>query len=322
MATVAALEVQEPGLLTTIQDRGRFGFGRYGVAPGGALDGIALQIANLLVDNPEDEAALEITLPGFSAVVRTEAVMAVTGADMGWTINGRPPGRWKSCRVHAGDRIAFKEMNCGCRSYLSIGGGWDVPVLMGSKSTNLSSGFGGFEGRPLRKGDVLRAASPSLHLHAAGRKFDGNAVPPYSGYWVMRVVMGPQDDQFGPAAQDLFLHTDFRVSPHSDRTGIRLTGAKIAAHEGAAESILSEGVVAGAVQIPGDGQPIILLGETVSGGYRKIATVITADLHRLGQVLAGDRLRFEAVTLREARGALRRMEETIGRLRDSLSPQA
>ncbi|MFZ0614171.1 MAG: biotin-dependent carboxyltransferase family protein [Desulfobacterales bacterium] len=319
MATVEALKVQEPGLLTTLQDRGRFGFGRYGVAPGGALDDLALRIANLLVDNPENEAALEITLPGFSASVLTEAVMAVTGADLGWTKNGRPLGMWQSLRLNKGDVIACRELNTGCRSCLSIGGGWDVPVLMGSKSTSLSSGFGGFEGRPLQKGDVLRAASPSQHLHTAGRKFDLNAVPSCRGYWVVRVVMGPQDDHFSQAAQDLFLNTDFQVSTHSDRTGIRLGGAKIAAREGSAESILSEGVVAGAVQIPGDGQPIILLGETVSGGYRKIATVIAADLHRLGQVLPGDRLCFQAVTLREARGALWRLEEMIGRFRDSLS---
>ncbi|MEN8758147.1 MAG: biotin-dependent carboxyltransferase family protein [Desulfobacterales bacterium] len=319
MATVAVMEVKAAGPLTTIQDRGRFGFGRYGVAPSGALDSVAMRIANLLVDNPEEEAVLEITLPGFSATLLADAVIAITGADLGWHRNGRPLGMWQAHRFHKGDTIVFMELNSGCRAYLSVGGGWEVPEIMGSKSTNLSSGFGGLGGRPLQKGDVLGTESPQLFLGAGGRKFDLNAVPAYRGYWELRVVLGPQDDHFDAAAQDLFLNSDYRVSAHSDRTGIRLLGAQISAEEGRAESILSEGVVAGTVQIPGDGQPIILLGETVSGGYRKIATVITADLHLLGQVLPGDHIRFQAVTMREARQALWRLEEMIGRFRDSLS---
>ncbi|MFZ0241115.1 MAG: biotin-dependent carboxyltransferase family protein [Desulfobacterales bacterium] len=319
MAAIAVMEVKAPGLLTTVQDRGRFGFGRYGVAPSGALDSVAMRIANLLVDNPEEEAVLEITLPGFSAVMLADAVVAVTGADLGWHKNDRPLGIWQSHRLHQGDTLAFRDLNAGCRAYLSLGGGWDVPEVMGSKSTNLSSGFGGFKGRPLQQGDILRSSSPQYYLEAAGRRFDLNAVPAYRGYWELRVVLGPQDDHFNFATQDRFLNTDFRVSPHSDRTGIRLLGNRLAAAEGLAESILSEAVVAGTIQVPGDGQPIILLGETVSGGYRKIATVITADLHLIGQVLPGDRLRFNAVTMREARQALWRLEETIGRFRDSLS---
>jgi len=319
LATVAVMEIEAAGPLTTIQDRGRFGFGRYGVAPSGALDSVAMRIANLLVDNPEDEAVLEITLPGFSASMLTDAAIAVTGADLGWRQNDRPIRMWQSHRFHKGDTIAFRELNSGCRAYLSVGGGWEVPEIMGSKSTNLSSGFGGLGGRPLQKGDVLWTASPQLFLGAGGRKFDLNAVPAYRDFWQLRAVLGPQDDHFDEAAQDLFFNADYRVSDHSDRTGIRLLGAPISAKEGMAESILSEGVVAGTVQIPGDGQPIILLGETVSGGYRKIATVITADLHLLGQVLPGDRIRFQAVTMREARQALWRLEEMIGRFRDSLS---
>jgi biotin-dependent carboxylase-like uncharacterized protein len=226
---------------------------------------------------------------------------------------------WQSHRFRKGDTIAFRELNSGCRAYLSVGGGWEVPEIMGSKSTNLSSGFGGLGGRPLQKGDVLWSASPQLFLGAGGRKFDLNAVPAYHGCWELRVVLGPQDDHFDKAAQDLFLNAVYRVSAHTDRTGIRLIGAQISAKEGMAESILSEGVVPGTVQIPGDGQPIILLGETVSGGYRKIATVITADQHVLGQVLPDDHIRFQAVTLREARQALWRLEDMIGRFRDSLS---
>jgi len=319
LATVAVMEVKAAGPLTTIQDRGRFGFGRYGVAPSGAIDSVAMRIANLLVDNPEEEGVLEITLPGFTATVLADTVIAVTGADLGWHCNDRPLRMWRSHRFQKGDAIVFRDLNCGCRAYLSVGGGWEVPEIMGSKSTNLSSGFGGLDGRPLQKGDVLWSVSPQHHIGAGGRQFDLNVVPAYRGYRELQVVLGPQDDHFGPAAQDLFLNADYRVSANSDRTGIRLLGSPISAKEGRAESILSEGVVAGTIQIPGDGQPIILLGETVSGGYRKIATVITADLHLLGQVLPGDRVRFQAVTIREARQALWRLEEMIGRFRDSLT---
>jgi biotin-dependent carboxylase-like uncharacterized protein len=319
LATVAVMEIKAAGLLTTVQDLGRFGFARYGVAPSGALDSVAMRIANLLVDNPEEEAVLEITLPGFCATVLTDAVIAVTGADLGWRQNDRPLGMWQSHRFHRGEVIACRELYAGCRAYLSVGGGWVVPDVMGSKSTNLSSGFGGFDGRSLEKGDVLWSSSPQHHFGAGGRRFDLTAVPAYHGYWELRVVLGPQNDDFSATTQDLFLNSVFRVAPHSDRAGIRLLGASIKAKEGLAESILSEGVVAGAVQVPGDGRPIILLGETASGGYRKIATVITADLHLLGQVLPGDRIRFQAVTIREARQALRQLEEMIGRFRDSLA---
>jgi biotin-dependent carboxylase-like uncharacterized protein len=305
--------------LTTIQDLGRHGFGRFGVAPSGALDRVALRIANLLVDNPESEAVLEVTLPGFAAVVLTDAVMAATGADLGWCRNGRPLKGWRSHHLQKGDTIAFTELNAGCRAYLAVGGGLKVPEIMGSKSTNLSSAFGGLEGRPLARGDILWSASPQHHLDAAGRRYDLNAVPAYRGYWELRVLFGPQDGHFDAAAQDLFVNAHYRVSPQSDRTGIRLQGPRISALKGMAESIVSEGVIAGAIQVPGDGQPIVLLGETVSGGYRKIATVVTADLHLLGQVLPGDRMRFHAVTLREARQALWRREEIIGRFRDSLT---
>ena len=193
-----------------------------------------------------------------------------------------------------------------------------MPEVLGSRSTNLTSGFGGLAGRPLRRGDVLRAESPQQHLPAAGRKYDVNVAPAYGNDWQLRVVMGPQDDHFSAEVCDRFLNADYRMSPKSDRTGIRLQGPPIPAREGLPESIVSEGRIAGAIQVPGDGHPIIVLGETVSGGYRKIAAVISADRHLLGQLLPGDRVRFQAVTPREARQALWRIEETIGRFRDSL----
>lgn len=319
MAAVAIFEIKTSGMMTTIQDRGRFGYGRYGVAPSGALDTLAMRVANLLVDNPEEECVLEITLPGFKAVARANVTVAVTGADLGLHVNDQPVRLWGSYRLAKGDTLDFRELNDGCRAYLAVAGGVSVPPILGSKATNLSSGFGGLEGRRLQDGDVLWSDSTGYHSVPAGRRFGINAVPKYGNYRELRVVPGPQDDQFCEAGIDRFFNACYRVSPQSDRTGIRLQGPKVGTREGAAESILSEGVVAGAVQVPGDGQPIIILGETISGGYRKIATVITADLHLLGQILPGDQVRFQAVGLREARQALWRMEEMLGRFRDSLT---
>jgi antagonist of KipI len=318
VAVIKVFEVEAPGLLTTVQDRGRAGYGRFGVAPSGALDSVAMRIGNLLVDNPESEAVLEITLPGFKAGILADVVVALTGADLGLHINGQPSGHWCSHKLRAGDLLSLEVLNSGCRAYLAVGGGVQVPEVLGSRSTNLTAGFGGLDGRPLQRGDILAADSPVQFLHAAGRKYDLNAVPAYRGDWILRVVMGPQDSHFPEETCQRFLSAVYQISPKSDRTGIRLQGPRLKVKEGQAESIISEGIIAGAIQVPGDGQPIIVLGETVSGGYRKIATVISADLHLLAQILPGDRVRFQAVDSREARQALWRQEETIGRFRDRM----
>lgn len=318
MAAISALEVMSPGLLTTVQDLGRIGFGRFGIAPSGALDRVAMRIGNLLVDNPESEAVLEITLPGFRAKILTDVVVALTGADLGLHINGEPLGPWRSYRLCPEDILSLESLNNGCRSYLALGGGLLVPEVLGSKSTNITSGFGGLDGRPLRSGDIIKVDSPQHYLHAGGRKFDLNAVPSYFNDWELRVVMGPQHEHFQDESCNRFLNAVYQVTAKSDRTGVRLHGPRMIISEGQPESIISEGIISGAIQIPGDGQPIIVLGETVSGGYRKIATVISADIHLLGQVLPGDRVQFQAVNPREARQALWRLEEGIGRFRDSL----
>jgi antagonist of KipI len=318
VGAVDIFEILHSGFLTTIQDLGRIGYGCYGVPASGAMDPFALRLGNLLVGNPETAAGLEITLPGLRLKVLNDAVAAVTGADLGCRCNGKPLRQWHAHHLQTDDILEFEELNHGCRAYLAVGGGLAVPAVLGSKSTNLGSGFGGLDGRPLRRGDVLEAEAPYLHLECQGRGFDLNSVPGDSSYRQLRVLPGPQFHHFSQAAVDRFLNSDYRVSPHSDRTGIRLQGEGIAARNGLPESIISEGIVAGAVQLPGDGQPIIILNETVSGGYRKIAVVIAADLHLLGQLLPGDVLRFQAVDLREAREALWRLEEKIARLRNAL----
>ncbi len=304
--------------MTTVQDLGRFGHARYGVAPSGALDTFSVRVANMLVDNQEDEACLETTLIGLELGVLTEMVIALTGGNLDAHLNGQPIRTWRSLKAVPGDLLSFKGVEFGCRAYLAVGGGIEVPLVLDSKCTNLGSGFGGLEGRPLQTGDIICGRDPQLHLGSAGRHFDENLVPAYPNDWQLRVLLGPQEDQFSESGLQTLLQAVYFVSQRSDRTGIRLEGPEVQTRQGLPESIVSEGVVSGAIQVPGDGMPIIILNETISGGYRKIATVISADLSLTAQMVPGDRVVFKAVSFREAREALWRMEERIARLRNRL----
>ncbi len=319
LAAVESLEILAPGILTTVQDRGRFGYGRYGVPPSGALDSFSLRVANLLVDNPEDEACLEITLMGLKIMALTEVVVAVTGGDLQPFLNDQPLKMWRSHSLRKGDIVSLKGVKIGCRSYLAVGGGFSLPSIMGSKSTNLSSKFGGLGGRPLRKGDILSSNSPHLHLMGGERTFPQARVLPYGKQWPLRVILGPQDDEFIERAKKIFIGSSYQVSPQTDRTGIRLIGPTIERRPDVGESIISEGVVSGTIQVPGDGLPIIILVETVTGGYRKIATVIAADLPLLGQLKPGHTVIFEQVSLDEAYKTLWEMEESIRRFKEGLT---
>ena len=318
MAGVNTFEVLSPGIMSTVQDLGRFGCARYGVAASGALDGFAVRVGNLLVGNDENAAVVETTLMGLRIKVLRDTVVAVTGGDLQARTGGETLPGWRSHRVREGETIAFSGPLSGFRSYLAVAGGIHVAPVMGSRSTNLASGFGGFEGRPLRKGDILAVEPVKDVVRCADRGFMPEAVPAYASPWRLRVVWGPQDDHFSEAGKQTFVTAPFTVSPDSDRTGIRLKGAVIARKPGMEESIISEGILSGAIQVPGDGQPIIILGETASGGYRKIATVISADLPLLGQITPGDEVAFEAVSIHEAVQALRKMEDKIDALKRSL----
>ena len=318
MAGVNTFEVLSPGIMSTVQDLGRFGCARYGVAASGALDGFAVRVGNLLVGNDENAAVVETTLMGLRIKVLRDTVVAVTGGDLQARTGGEILPGWRSHLVREGETIAFSGPLSGFRSYLAVAGGIHVAPVMGSRSTNLASGFGGFEGRPLRKGDILAVEPVKDVVRHADRGFMPEAVPAYASPWRLRVVWGPQDDHFSEAGKQTFVTAPFTVSPDSDRTGIRLKGAVVARKPGMEESIISEGILSGAIQVPGDGQPIIILGETASGGYRKISTVISADLPLLGQITPGDEVAFEAVSIHEAVQALRKMEDKIDALKRSL----
>lgn len=319
MAAIETLEIIFPGIMTSVQDLGRHGYGRFGVAPSGALDSFALRIANLLVGNSEDQACLETMLLGPGIKVLTDVVIAVTGGDLQPSRNKQPIEMWRSHAFKKGDVLSFGNAVNGFRAYIAVAGGIGVPRVMGSRSTNLPSGFGGYQGRILKKEDILVCAEPRGPMKGAGRKFNPNWIPSYSDKLKLRVVWGPQDDHFTDDSRHAFLNSIYRMSQDSDRTGIRLEGQEILRKPDIEASIISEGVIAGSIQIPGDGKPIIILGETVTGGYRKIATVISADLSSLGQIKPGDGIQFAVVSLDEAHLALQEMQDRITDLKRKIN---
>jgi antagonist of KipI len=301
-----AFRVISPGSFTTVQDRGRYSFIDRGVPPSGALDLFAAAIANFLVGNAAGAAVLEITMMGPVLEALGDADVALTGADMAMTINREPVTGWQSIRVKAGDVVRIRQARSGCRAYLAVRGGLDVPVVMGSRSTCVQAKIGGFEGRPLMKGDVV-SHIPSEPL-AKPRKLPAEFIPAYSPDIVLRAVAGPQDEVFA-SGLETFFGSVYEVTPEADRMGYRLQGPPVHHDEGYPQSIISEPTVPGNVQLPADGQPIILLVEQTTGGYTKIATVLSTDLSKIAQAVPGNRVRFQNVSLEEAHRIYR--EQTL-----------
>jgi antagonist of KipI len=299
---VSALFVVEPGLLTSVQDLGRFGYQRVGIPPSGPMDRTAFVVANRLVGNPDGAAALECTLKGPRLEVRQATAVAVTGAPMAFTINGQEAPAWTAVRVRAGDVLGFQMASAGCRAYLAVAGGIDVPLALGSRATYLRGRLGGVGGRGLQKGDVL-PLSPSRPDAAR----EGWAVPPplrpaYPAERECRVILGPQEDRFTAEGIRAFLDGPYDVTPQADRMGYRLKGPEITHARG--HDIVSDGIPLGGIQVPGEGQPIVLLVDRqTTGGYTKIATVIGVDIGAIGQTRPGQRIRFRRVTLEEAHAA-------------------
>jgi len=286
------LTVLEGGLLTTVQDLGRRGYQRYGVPVAGAMDAFALQAANRLVGNEPGEAALEITVAGPTLQASDNCLVAVTGGDLGPRVNGRPLPMWLAVFVRRGSVLDFAGQRTGARAYLAVAGGIAVLPVLGSRATYLSGGFGGHQGRALRAGDVLPIGhAPADLLALAGQGLPPEARPAYAAAPTVRAIPGPQDDYFTTEALATFFSSEYVVSATADRMGYRLQGPRLA-HRGPAE-IISTGVVSGAVQVPADGQPIVLMADhQTSGGYPVIATVVSADIPLLAQCLPGSRLRF------------------------------
>jgi antagonist of KipI len=307
------MKVLRPGLLTTVQDLGRAGYRRYGVAVGGAMDPFAIRLANRLVGNRDTAAALEITLTGPTLEFEEDALIAICGADLSPAIEDRPVPQWRPACVQRGAVLKFGQLVSGCRAYLAIAGGIEVPKVLGGRGTHLRARFGGLEGHALRAGDELEPGRPPEIILALMRKLrttDGQlsaaewrvsqtALPTYRPEVTARIVAGDCFDLLTAASRELLLSTPFAVTADSDRMGYRLKGSRL--DLSTSLEAISEPVCAGTMQLPPEGHPVLLMVDCqTTGGYPRIAHVISVDLSLLGQLKPGDHVRFSAVSLDEA----------------------
>jgi len=311
LTRIEAFEVLDPGILTTVQDLGRYGFSQFGVPLSGALDPFSFRVGNLLVGNQGEEASLETTIMGLKLRVLREVVIAITGGNLSPLLNGESLEMWRTHLLVEGDVVAFRRIRSGCRAYFALSGGLIVPQVMGSRSTFLSGGFGGLEGRTLRRGDILYTLDPPPSLDKIGLRFPDDWIPSFEKEITLRVIPGPQDHHFTEKGLQTFFSSTYQVTPQCDRMGLRLEGSKIERRPDVEESIISEGLLSGAVQVPGDGKPIIILTELVTGGYTKIAAVISVDLTKVAQLKPGDRVRFEPIPVEKAHSLLKEQEQRL-----------
>ena len=307
-----AFQVLNPGILTTIQDFGRKGFMKYGTPASGVADHFSAEAANRLVGNDPGAALLEITLFRLELLALADLIIAIAGGNLNPALNQTSLPMWQSVPIRGGDRISFRGRKQGFRAYLAVQGGFSGERFLNSRSVFVR----GLMGQPLRTQEVLeveQAPEPVSHARALPEE----AIPDFSRKNPLRVILGPQDDRFTRAGIDTFLNSEYRVSPQADRMGYRMEGPKIEHVRGA--DIISEGIARGAVQVPGDGLPIILLWDgQVSGGYTKIANVISVDLDVLAQTMPGERLRFQAVSVEESQRVLREQKTHFEKIWDQL----
>ena len=321
------IRVHKPGALSTLQDLGRYGYQRYGVIVDGAMDEWAHRVANSLVGNPESEATLEITLVGPSLEFDQSAVIAICGADLSPRVGDRDLPMDRPVRLRAGAVLEFGRRRSGCRAYLAVAGGYRVSPVMGSKSTYLRGGFGGLDGRALRRGDVLEIGEASGSLLLPCATGDAPFMAPASP-WVarnghdggegpiVRIVKGPQWPLFSERAQRELTACEFTMTPNSDRMGYRLEGAKLATREPI--EMISEGVTFGTMQVPPDGNPIILMADfQTTGGYPKIAQAASVDLPVLAQMMPGQTMHFEMISLDLAQQLYLSREREFEMIRES-----
>jgi len=321
-----SLVVIKPGPLSTIQDLGRYGLQHLGVPVGGAMDSRAHRLANLLVGNDENEATLEITFGGPTLRFDAPACIAITGARLSPTLNGQAIANNRPLVVRQGDMLAFGQREAGLRAYLAWHGGLSLAPVLGSRSTYLRAGLGGIEGRALRKGDVLRL-NKTLPAHGLDEL--------ESGLWDMRIylpralaaqprtalrmIAGAHAPLFTAQALATLFSEPFRVSPDSDRMGYRLRGPLLTLAKPV--QLLSEAATFGSVQVPADGQPIILMADRqTTGGYAKIGHLASVDLPLVAQSMPGDSLRFTEIPLAQAQQLDMQREAAFRQLRDSLAP--
>ncbi|MCQ1530627.1 5-oxoprolinase subunit C family protein [Lutispora saccharofermentans] len=303
------IKMLKPGLFTTVQDSGRTGLQRYGIPVAGAMDDFSFRIANILVGNDENTAALETTFMGPSIQMEFNGYIAITGANMEPRLNGNKVHMWRSIEVSKGDSLTFSGASEGLRSYIAFGGGIGVPAILGSRSTYVRGSLGGYNGRKLMEGDEVPIDLANSKAEA-GKYISPGYIPRFNKNNVVRVVLGPQDDHFSSEMIETFLKSEYKITAEADRMGYRLEGPTLTHVKG--PDIISDGIAFGSVQVPGHGSPIIMMADRqTTGGYTKIATVIWADLPLLAQMGPGDAVHFQAVTIEEGQDIFAQYEENI-----------
>lgn len=309
--------VEDGGILTTVQDAGRFGYQQYGVTPAGPMDQKAFYLGNILVGNAKEESALEITFQGPRLRFEADNIIAVTGGDLSPQINNQVISMCQAIRVKSGDVLSFGGMKNGCRGYIAFAGGLDIPVVMGSKATLLRNNLGGMEGRKLQKGDKIGFSAPKTELPDMDRrktpveKYDSREI-------VLRVVPGPQDDCFSREGIQKFYWNSAVISNEFDRMGCRLECDPIP-HVGDG-NIISDGIAFGSIQVPTNGKPIIMLADRqTTGGYTKIGTVASVDLPKLVQAMPGCKVRFVCISVELAQLLYNRQYQELKNLETTLN---
>jgi antagonist of KipI len=309
------IEVISGGLLTTIQDIGRTHLAHLGVSRAGAADQLAIKVGNILVGNSANAAAIEMTIIGGNFRLLAPAWIAITGGRVEPMLDGQPLVMWTTYRIEAGSILNFGEIVTGVRTYLCIRGGIDVPVLLSSSSTFLSGKWGGFEGRSLLGGDLLKFGT-LVEMPVSLKRAASTIRNLYRDLNRLRVTLGPQANWFTPVAIQDFFDADFEVTMDADRKGVRIKGPQLELSKN--EELVSEGIANGSIQVPHGGQPLILYCEQqTTGGYPKIATVVRADWFKIGQLRPGERIRFELIDFETAWDLNRKQEEMC---RDMILP--
>lgn len=330
------LRITNPGVLSTVQDKGRYGYMKAGVRTAGAMDSESYRAANAILENDANAAVLEMTLMGITAVIEEDGGFVLTGAEMKGTLDGMPLERNQVIHAHTGQTLSMGMAVSGCRSYLAIEGGIDVPSVMGSRSTDVKCGIGGYQGRALLAGDLLYSGrnetkKPTAELSVDGKKHFGQAAGQAAGQdagrekthqkeayrkkpvsygtsAIVRVVEGPQADWFSEEERRQFFQETYEVTNESDRMGMRLKGRPVESIHGV--DIVSDGIAFGSIQITKSGMPIIMMADhQTTGGYAKIGTVCSFDLPKLAQLRPGNQVSFQQITVEEAQYLYCRPEE-------------
>ena len=310
------IRVLKAGMLTTVQDLGRNGYQSQGFSVAGVMDVRSFKIANLLLDNPENEAVLEFTLIGPTLQFTSDTIIAITGGDFQPTVNGEPAPMYTALYMKRGDILKFGSARTGSRGYIAFSSYLDIPVVMGSRCTNLKSKIGGYKGRKLKDEDYIGFRIKRIYLpYFLSRKLDLDEFDEEEV--TLRVVMGPQDDMFTKQGIHTLLSETYTVTSDFDRMGCRLEGPFIASKNGS--DIISDGIAFGSIQVPAHGKPIVLLADRqTTGGYAKIATVASVDIPKLVQRKTDHKIRFQAITVEEAQKLYLEEEEQYVAMRSQI----